>query len=546
MSINKKEDRDKDANKILSSAANKKVVVAGPGTGKSFLFQEAIKRKQKEGKNNFLAITFIGKLCDELADDLAGLAQTMTLHGFARDFLLRNISQDQDWKYYPKMEDMIRKDVALKNIKECEIGDENYKGRTYYYRAIGDADVVHYAVQICKENPSKIPQYDLVLIDEFQDFNEKEAEFIDLLATKSEMLVVGDDDQALYEFKGSDLKFIKDKYAVSNTDFESHTLKYCSRCPQVIIDAFHSIVNHYTEKGKLADRIDDKEYICYTPDKENENLLNPKIQLFENIPGGMIATKIKYELQSIVETQKIKSVLIIGESKTCSKILSQTAKGLKNFGFKNVKHPDVHQNVFTFDIRIVNAYRILSENPNSALAWRLLIEKLNDQKKKDIILGGYEDPMTFINLIPQDFKTKHISTAKVLEKILTQNESSRNQIVDSSIEKLKGEITTEEIAQREILIKQLIRDNKHISRPLANLDITVCNILGSKGLGADVVFLIGFDQGKLPLKKNVENSEIYQMLVALTRTKKRMYLINTTGKAISDFSNPMESFLERQ
>ena len=65
--------------------------------------------------------------------------------------------------------------------------------------------------------------------------------------------------------------------------------------------------------------------------------------------------------------------------------------------------------------------------------------------------------------------------------------------------------------------------------------------LSTKGLGADVVFLIGFDQGKLPMKEDIEDSEIYQMLVALTRAKKRIYFINTAGKRVSQFINCINS-----
>ena len=72
-------------------------------------------------------------------------------------------------------------------------------------------------------------------------------------------------------------------------------------------------------------------------------------------------------------------------------------------------------------------------------------------------------------------------------------------------------------------------------RPLCNIEITVCNILKSKGLGADVIFLVGFDQGKFPAKKEAADSEVYQMLVALTRAKKRIYLVNTIDKKVSSF-----------
>lgn len=86
--IDYKSEREKDILAIKSSNHPRKIIVAGPGTGKSYLFAELIKEKKKIGKTKFLAITFIGKLGDALADDLCGLAETTTMHGFARKFVL--------------------------------------------------------------------------------------------------------------------------------------------------------------------------------------------------------------------------------------------------------------------------------------------------------------------------------------------------------------------------------------------------------------------------------------------------------------------------
>jgi len=59
--------------------------------------------------------------------------------------------------------------------------------------------------------------------------------------------------------------------------------------------------------------------------------------------------------------------------------------------------------------------------------------------------------------------------------------------------------------------------------------------LNSKGLGADTVFLIGFDQGKFPSEIEPTDNETYQMLVAVTRGKKKLYLTNNIGKPVSSF-----------
>lgn len=528
----------------MNSTHPRKVVLAGPGTGKSYLFKKAIEKKKKQGGHKILAITFVGKLSDELADDLAGLAETMTLHGFARRFVLSHCSDE--WEYYPRMSDLIKEDLTIKGIVNCGVGDTDYEQRTKYYKAIGHDDVVYYAVQICQKDETKIPGYDLILVDEFQDFNEMEAEFIDVLAKKNEILVVGDDDQALYIFKGSDTKFIREKFSAANNQFESHTLKYCSRSTEVIINAFHSCVEYYRDKGKLSERVE-KEYVFYPPDKTEDSTLNPKLLLFEEIGPSSIPIKIKKELREMLKNQKIKSVLILGEPQTCQDQLRSIARKLREFGFSDVRHPHQHHNTFSFEERIVAGYEILSKQSNDTLGWRLLVDDLSDiNLKREIISKHYSDSAGFIDAIPEDFKKTAKWNCKTLQRILNNPLSDRNNIAQSSIEKLDEAIVENEKERRKVFINQLIDENNYLDRPLANLSITVCSILGAKGLTADVVFLIGFDEGKLPTGTNVDDSEIYQLLVALTRASKRLYLINTMGHRVSQFIDSIDkSFVQK-
>ncbi len=524
--------RSNDSDKILNSSHPRKVVLAGPGTGKSYLFEEAIRRKKEKGGQSFLALTFIGKLSDELADNLAGLAHTTTLHGFARGIVLDNSTSE--WEYYPRMFELIKEDLAIKGITDFEVGDTNYEERTNYYKAIGDNDVVHYAVQICKNDETKIPVYDLILVDEFQDFNETEAQLIDLLTKKNEVLIVGDDDQALYEFKGSFSKFIREKFS-EESEFESHTLKYCSRCTEIIIKAFHNIIENFRKKGKLVDRIE-KEYRFYPPGKQVDCELNPKLLLLKQIPPGMIPYKIRFELKKLLEEQKIKSVLILGEGRACKPLLLSIAKKLKEYGFKKVTHAGFHNKQFVLKSCVASGYKILSNGLNDILGWRLLIDNLeNPTQKEELITNYYNDSSGFISAIPDEFKKAVGKNSRTLQRILDNPESDRNSIGSSSIQNLEKSILEEEKERRKVFMDQIIDENKHLPRPLANLSITVCSILGAKGLSADVVFLVGFDQGKLPNKVDVEDSEIYQLLVALTRARKRMYFINTVGIGISQF-----------
>jgi len=509
--LNHKIERENDVTKIKNSSHPRKVVVAGPGTGKSFLFQELIKDKKLKGKKDFVAITFIGKLGDALADDLCGLAKTFTMHGFARKLFLENY---EGWVYYPNIYDLIKVDLKKEGITTFEIGDSNYRKKSLHYKAVGDGDIVYYVVQMCKLENSKIPKHDLILVDEFQDFNEIESEFIDLLSLKNEIVIVGDDDQALYGFKGSSPLYIRKKYDAANTIFESHTLRFCSRCTEVIIKYFHNLVAAFNLNDPSKNRIQ-KEYIYYLPERQKDSETNKKIHLIANCPPGMIAFKIKSELEKLTALQKIKQVLVIGEKRSCSVILDNIAVQLQNYGFKNVdlKKSDKDSNI---DQNTIDAYKFIAKDNQSLVGWRIL-----------------NNPTTKLE------KATHIKNSITLNAIINETPSSLERIkdtdIDSLITKIEKKLINEKAVRKGLLFKEIKSKNINLSRPLSNLEITVCGILNSKGLGADIVFVVGFDQGKLPLKTKAEDSEVYQMLVALTRAKKRIYFISTVGKKTSSF-----------
>lgn len=531
-------ERDDDITAIKNSAHPKKVIVAGPGTGKSYLFSDLIKKKQAEGKTNFLAITFIGKLGDALADDLCGLAKTITMHSFARDFVL---GYHKGWNYYPKMHELITEDLRAEGIKTFEIGDKNYMRKTEFYQAVGEDDVVHYTVQMCKKDPSKIPTFDLVLIDEYQDFNSIESELVDLLAQENEIVIVGDDDQVLYsEFRGSSPSFIRKKYDSSDIYWESYTLRFCARCTEVIIKYFNALVERFNlnDPAELdpAKRRIKKEYICYIPDKENDSKANPKIHLIKNCPVGMIAYKIQSELKKLLENQKVKEVLIIGEGRSCKTILKEIAQQLKNYGFKNIDYRN-DEGILRFRQAIINAYKFIAKDKSSLLGWRILINFINKDEKEQHIKNA-ETLTTIINGTPSKIERIKKEDIRILENVIEDWRFDKE--VGTEIDKsgtsaeIKWNGQNERIREN-VFIRELKRTNLHLPRPLCNLDITVCNTLNSKGLGADIVFLVGFDQGKFPSKADATDSEIYQMLVATTRAKKRIYLINTISSKVSGF-----------
>jgi hypothetical protein len=61
-----KNERDSDVEKILNSFHDRKIVVAGPGTGKSYLFEQIIKKEKENGEWNDKKI--ISKFVDWIPD----------------------------------------------------------------------------------------------------------------------------------------------------------------------------------------------------------------------------------------------------------------------------------------------------------------------------------------------------------------------------------------------------------------------------------------------------------------------------------------------
>src|SRR5690242_15834698 len=167
--------------KILNSTAAKKIVVAGPGTGKTYLFKRML-----QGKKKSLTLTFINSLVEDLSLELYGMSEVRTLHSFARG-LIKNAA------VFPKLSRIIRDDYRLLSDKDVDFDrlfyqreDHNsdidfYRGRRKYYAAYGYTDIIYEATLMLEKERNKIPSYEQILVDEFQDFNRLEVSLIDLL-----------------------------------------------------------------------------------------------------------------------------------------------------------------------------------------------------------------------------------------------------------------------------------------------------------------------------------------------------------------------------
>jgi AAA domain len=520
--------RQRCVDAILTSESRKKVVVAGPGTGKTFLFKQILK-----GKGNSLTLTFVNSLVEDLSLDLCGLSEVKTLHGFARSIMGKAID---NVRVFPKLSKIIAEDLKILKGQDVDFDflfhnrddmNENipfYKRRRMMYGHYGFADIIYAAVLYLEIKPEKVPIFNQVLIDEFQDFNRLEVSFIDLLASKSPIVIAGDDDQSLYYFKSASPVHIRQRYSEDNQDYTSFNLPHCSRCTRAIVEAVNDITVAAKAEGFLKDRID-KPYLFFEDEKKEADCERyPKlvhVTCFATQAPFFVAKAIR----AIAEDRQEKfSVLIIAPTNVrCGKI----AQALKDKGFENVRHADGERNS---EATLFDSLILLADDPKCSLGWRIAAKcMLSEDDFRDFI----EDTETaerdkFRDLVDLDVQLELDSIISAFKKV-AKGETPKAEQLAKLLQRLG--------LDPETLTQQTLRAKVEASRPKGsdpatrNISIKITTIPSSKGLAEDYVFISDFDDRFLLGKDGkCSDQKIFDVIVALTRARRKVFLLSSEAR----------------
>ncbi|MGH3428275.1 MAG: UvrD-helicase domain-containing protein [Mycobacteriales bacterium] len=280
------EQRQAALDAILGSAAAKKLVVAGPGTGKTYTFRLVLRQA-----GGGVALTFIRALVRDLRVALGEDADIVsTFHGFAKHLLHAHpFGVTTRFCYVPALPLILAHDLTILGvdaITRAQIDsafqrlDDTDSLITQgirlgeYYDAVGHNDVVYRVLSHFDSSPGEIPTYPIVVVDEYQDFNPLETALILKLAERSPVLIAGDDDQALYHRKHASPLYIRE--LADSSDYTVFPLPFCSRCTAVVVQAVTAVIERAVREGNLVGRIS-KPFSCYLPDKRADSDAHPKI-----------------------------------------------------------------------------------------------------------------------------------------------------------------------------------------------------------------------------------------------------------------------------
>ena len=121
-------------------------------------------------------------------------------------------------------------------------------------------------------------RYDHVLVDEFQDINPLDLALIKAIVERNQatLTIVGDDDQAIYEWRGASPEYIIQPQKYFGVEFKDYLLKTNYRSPSNIVDHSQKLIsrncNRVSKQVRAADNARTAEIDVVTLDRISDRL----------------------------------------------------------------------------------------------------------------------------------------------------------------------------------------------------------------------------------------------------------------------------------
>ena len=580
--------RNNNASEIAKHTSVKTLIVSGPGTGKSFLFLDRINNWfSSDSEATVLVTSFVRKLVADLQKDIdndkklsekqKASTTVITLHKFARSIVEKNHGTSEypfkphfkiigefwkdvvwndilaffsalntsayDWKTFEKQ---LHNDTFDSSSDWSNIKDEYFE-LCKFYNASGFADLILRA-KIALEENSSLNSSKYFIIDEYQDFNLAEDSFINqLTSSANSLLIVGDDEQVLYEnLKSGKADLIRNKYKDEN--IVNAMLPFCGRCSSHITKATSYFIQQCRDDECIQK--------IYLPIKRSDG--NPKIQVVACATPTTAADYIeKFVNDNKSEIDDRKNKLESGEKKDAFLLILTPAKKMNFLGgskekiFKLLSEYQVENRSFSDDYYKVLTYFSLSNNHNNNFAFRKVMyyEGIANDRIHSLIENAINNNQDFSDLNTDE--TRSILAKCDAIKAVIDSEQGIDGKISSLIayiaitdqEKFKTEFSTKKIGQTEIISIEHEEDEEaeleeiEVKRMGA---VELVTMIGSKGLSADHVIIIGFDNVNMsPVTKNA-------FYVAMTRARSSLHIITSLKSGGSQNAHSYLEFLPEE
>ena len=370
------------------------------------------------------------------------------------------------------------------------------------------------------------PNYKVVLVDEVQDLSRLEWQVISKIGRKTEELfLVGDDDQAIYGWKGSNVSIFQ-KWPCQKQNIIK--LETSHRLPGKIYDLALNIRSNI--KTRLGNEFSCKKRI--DPKIKDEGSINEIVNLQE------LDSVIKYNSDVIFCSRAKKNCKEYASYlKEKGFIFLEKSQTVDDRGKLKPSFPEKCQN-------IIEIWTSLQEgNPIKGIDYRKMVEEIRPEFIKDRKKTAlFKKDTTFPELLT--------------EELFTYDELTKKYFLDASLNKMWHEIFYFDTTRKRSPKKPnaLFRDNLDFNDYLyrcwkqnnnLKTKIILSSIHGVKGMEADKVVmnvewgysLKAYEMGS----EQDEDEELRVCYVGITRCKKDLYLFQLPGERTNPF--PLLKFI---
>ncbi len=594
------------------------LVLAGAGSGKTKVLTTKIAyliNNLDVSPYNILAITFTNKAAKEMETrvyDMVGVTakniQISTFHSFG----LKIIRENSAALGYKSNFDIMDSDDSLTVVKKI-LKDKGYDPKKFNPRAIrnkissaknalvtpqeferyvaGDFEKVtlevytEYQNKLFKNNsvdfddllilPIKLfrehkdilenyqERYKYILIDEYQDTNDAQYKLTHLLADKyKNIMVVGDDFQSIYSFRGANYKNILN-FEKDYPNAKVVLLEQNYRSTSTILDAANDVIKNNKEKKdkKLWTNNGKGEKIKYYRafnEKDEANYVSRKIKEFA-------AHGASYKDIAILYRTNAQS-RVLEEEMLRENIPYRVVGSFYFYNRKEIKDLIAYLRLIHNTDDDVSLLRVIN-TPKRGIGLKT-IENLEEKAERnnislyDVIDSGKE--LLFKQTIEDLRKvSENVTLTELIDKILESTgikaELESEKSLDSEIrlenlEEFKS--ITKSFEDREGLISlddflfeiSLVSDKEEYSDD--DNRVSLMTVHSVKGLEFSYVFIVGLEEGIFPhMNSLMSSSELEEerrlCYVAITRAKKDLYLVNARQRMLfgNESSNPPSRFI---
>ena len=591
------------------------LIFAGAGSGKTRVLTHKLFYLVDEGifdPEEILAVTFTNKAAKEMKDRVMKLLKRSelplsigTFHsicarilrediqvlGFSKHFaiydvkdqldLLKVLFEDNGISKTLIAPNQLRNQISLLKNKMISPDIFERKARTILEKTIStiyaqyqkalklnDAldfdDFLNFPLEIFEKKPSILNKYQkrwkYILVDEYQDTNRAQFQFLTKLALAHQNIcVVGDDDQSIYGWRGAEVSNILD-FEKTFSSCRVFTLEKNYRSTQQILNAATAVVmNNDRRENKnliaangsgealgLIETIDEQEEasaIISSIEKEiklnKRNFNNFSILYRTNaqsraLEESFIRQGIPYNIVGSVrfyERKEVKNVLaylrlVVNLKDTISlrRIINFPARGIgaKTID-KCVQQAEKDKIEFIDVLKKPNKMDIRGKQANALHKFYNRIIKYHDLREK---LSASELARSLVEEIgilshlkgsPEpDAKDRFDNVAELLTSI-----------EEFSLREPKASLSRflEDVSLQTDIDHWNDSDNR----------VTMMTVHSSKGLEFPVVFIAGMDDGLFPLSRSIDDKKELEeerrlFYVALTRAEERVYILYATNR----------------